>query len=122
MSFLIAVARAAQTTITDTTIPGMEGLANQSPAGWILSFYKFALTLSGILAFGAIVYGGFLYITSSGNPGKQSDGRAWIQSALLGLLLLASAYVILRTINPDLTQLTVPKLIMPATQTTTSTN
>src|SRR5208337_1669799 len=66
--------------------------------------------IGGVLAFGAIVFGGILYAASAGNPGKQSEGREWIKSALFGLLLLAGAYLILFTINPDIVSLNLPTL------------
>ena len=84
-------------------IPGATIPTNAGPCGWIVNFYTFALIVSGILAFGAIVYGGFKYATSAGNASKQAEGRSWIWSALIGLLLLAGAYIILNTINPALT-------------------
>ena len=73
-------------------------------------FYQFALMIGGVLAFGAIVYGGILYAASAGNPSKQSEGKEWIKSALFGLLLLAGAYLILYTINPNLVNLGLPTL------------
>jgi hypothetical protein len=66
--------------------------------------------IGGVLAFGAIVYGGVLYAISMGNPSKQSEGKEWVESALIGLLLLAGAYLILYTINPDLVNLNLPTL------------
>lgn len=104
MIHLFPIAHAADFAIS-LGIPGMDNVAGTGPAGWIASFYRFSLFFSGILAFGAIVYGGFLYATSAGNSSRQSEGKSWIQSALLGLLLLAGAYVILYTINPGLTNL-----------------
>ena len=80
------------------------------PGAFVSGFYTFALMIGGVLAFGAIVWGGVLYAASAGNPGKQSDGKEWIKSALLGLLLLAGAYLILYTINPNLVNLSLPTL------------
>src|SRR5665213_1497883 len=100
MSFLISKAQAAAITI-NPNLPGVTNVSTAGPAGWVASFYNFALIISGILAFGAIVFGGFKYATSAGNPTGQSEGRAWIWSALLGLLLLGAAYLILQTINPN---------------------
>ena len=92
-------------------IPGMAVSATSAaPGDFVGGFYKFALMIGGVLAFGAIVYGGFLYASSGGNPSKQTDGKEWITSALLGLLLLAGAYLILYTVNPDITTLKLPTL------------
>ena len=81
-----------------------------NPTSYINNFYTFTLLIGGLVAFGAIVFGGVKYMTSAGNPSSQSEGKAWIESALLGLLLLAGAYLILNTVNPNLTQLNLPTL------------
>jgi type IV secretion system pilin len=91
-------------------IPGMAMTASTTPGGYVAGFYSFALMIGGVLAFGAIVYGGILYAASGGNPGQQSEGKEWVKSALLGLLLLAAAYLILYTINPDLVNLNLPTI------------
>ncbi|MDR3582022.1 MAG: hypothetical protein P4L67_01980, partial [Candidatus Pacebacteria bacterium] len=58
--------------------------------------------------FGVIVYGGIRYMTSAGNPSGQGDAKDWIQAAIMGILLLAGAYFILKVINPNLVNLTLP--------------
>ena len=98
-------------------IPGAINVSTAGPCGWIVNFYNFALLVAGVLAFGAIVFGGFKYATSAGNPSRQSEGRSWIWSALLGILLLAGAYVILQTINPNLTKCSLPNLSGVSAQT-----
>lgn len=98
----------AATISINNSLPGLTNLSTTGPVGWVSGFYKFALIISGILAFGAVVYGGFLYATSAGNASRQTEGREWIWSALLGLLLLAGAYLILITINPNLVALQNP--------------
>lgn len=91
-------------------IPGVSNVSSAGPAGWIKSFYLFALLFSGVLAFGAMIFGAFKAATSAGNASKISEGRSWIWSSLIGLLLLAAAYLILNTVNPNLTQLQNPNL------------
>lgn len=92
-------------------------LAGQPPPTtvpqYILYIYWGSLAVGGVLAFGLIVWGGLLYITSAGNPSQQSNARAWIGSAVLGLLLLLGAYIILNTINPELVALKFPTLTPP---------
>jgi hypothetical protein len=78
------------------------------------------LIIAGILAFGSVVYGGILYATSAGNASQQSAGRSWIESALIGLLLLAGAYIILQTVNPSLVKLKNPQLSVVNTTNSTS--
>ncbi|MDE2018924.1 MAG: hypothetical protein KGJ13_01105, partial [Patescibacteria group bacterium] len=47
---------------------------------------------------------------SAGNPSAVSEGRKYIWSSLLGILLLAGAYIILNTVNPNLLNLNLPTL------------
>lgn len=111
--FVLPIFAFAQTQITiSTSVPGYYGPTTGSggPGAFVANFYNFALVIAGILAFGVIVYGGIRYMTSAGNPSGQSDAKEWIESALLGILLLAGAYFILKVINPALLNLNLPDL------------
>ncbi len=100
----------ATTTINiNTNLPGTNP-ADSGIGGFVSNFYQFALLGAGILAFGAIVYGGIKYATGRGNPSAESEGKSWITNALLGLLLLAGAYIVLQTVNPDILKLELPGL------------
>ncbi|HVM77311.1 MAG TPA: pilin [Candidatus Paceibacterota bacterium] len=79
-----------------------------SPGAVINYFYQFILLVGGIAAFGAIVYGAIKYMASAGNPSGAHEAKEWIYSALLGVALLAGAYLILTVVNPALTQLNLP--------------
>jgi hypothetical protein len=85
-----------------------------SPAGTKLSrcsslpdlvkyFYEWGLTIGGILTFFSLIIGGVLYLSSAGNPGTMKEAKDRIFSALLGLILLFSCWLILNVINPELT-------------------
>ena len=102
----------AQATVTiSPAIPGnYANTTSTSPGAFIANFYQFALLISGVLAFVVIVYGGVRSAMSAGNPSAVSEGRKYIWSALLGLLLLAGAYIILNTVNPNLLNLNLPAL------------
>ncbi len=76
--------------------------AEQALPLYVKYFYYLALTLAGFLILGAIIYGGFKYLTSGGNPVKMVDARQQIAASISGLLILLSSYVILTTINPQL--------------------
>ncbi|MGC9598850.1 MAG: sensory rhodopsin II transducer [Minisyncoccia bacterium] len=91
-----------------SNLPGVA--STTSIAGIVSGFYGFALLIAGILAFGAIVYGGIKYAASRGNPSAESEGKSWVTNALLGLLLLAGAYIILYTVNPQLVSLQITGL------------
>jgi hypothetical protein len=94
-------------------VPGIvpiSGDQGQGPAGLVANLYTYAFLIAGFLAFAMIVYGGVRYTFSAGNHSAQSDAKDAIKQALLGLGLLFVAYMILRTINPDLTNLRLPTL------------
>jgi hypothetical protein len=105
------------------SIPGTNANStSSSPGAFIANFYQFALMIGGILAFGVIVFGGIKYMASAGNPSGQTEGKEWIWGALTGLLLLAGAYLVLHTINPQLVNLNLPTLnAVPASNSTAAT-
>lgn len=89
---------------------GTQAVSSISPQAMVAGIYQFALLIGGLLAFGAIIYSAIKYALSAGNPTGQGDARSGITDALLGLLLLMAAYLILNTINPNLTKLYLPPL------------
>lgn len=98
---------------TNLPIPNavpISGPGGQGPAGLIANFYSFAFLIAGFLAFVMIVYGGVRYTFSGGNHSYKEEAKEAIKQALIGLGLLLVAYLILRTINPDLTKLQLPTL------------
>lgn len=68
--------------------------------------YVWSLGLSVLLALCATVYGGFVYMTAQGNGAKTTKGKSYIYSSIVGLVLLFGAYLLLNTINSDLTNFT----------------
>lgn len=112
LGLIILAALGAANTVWGVTIStNLPGLApSTDPGGFVANFYQFALMVGGILAFGAIVYGGVKYTFARGDPPGMSEGKEWVKGALLGLLLLVGAYIILNTINPDIVSLKLPPL------------
>lgn len=74
---------------------------------WI---YTFMVAISGFVAFTMLVYGGFKWLSSAGNPTAIGDAKDIIKSALLGLFIILGSWIILRVINPDLTTINMPSL------------
>jgi hypothetical protein len=70
--------------------------------------YEWGIFLGGLAVLISLVFGGFLYLTSAGNPSRLSEAKDRIFSALIGLVLLFSIFLILNTINPELTFLIEP--------------
>jgi hypothetical protein len=55
-----------------------------------------------------IVFGGYKVMSAGGNASRARDGKSYIYSSLVGLVLLLASYLILNTINTDLTDFTTP--------------
>jgi len=75
-----------------------------SMADYLNDFYYYAIWLIVAIVIVMIIYGGYLIITSSGNPEGVNKGRGIIVSALTALLVLILAYVILRIISPQIVE------------------
>lgn len=59
---------------------------------------EFGLSIVVFLVAIAIVFGGFLILTSAGNPEKVSRGRKAITSAIVGAVIVFSAWLIVNTL------------------------
>jgi hypothetical protein len=75
-----------------------------SMADYLNDFYYYAIWLITAIVIVMIIYGGYIIITSSGNPEGITKGRGIIVSALTALLVLILAYVILRIISPQIVE------------------
>lgn len=51
----------------------------------------------GYLALGFVIYGGFLYITAQGDPGRAAKGQKTLTAAIIGTILTMGATVIVNT-------------------------
>jgi hypothetical protein len=69
---------------------------------YISMIYTLSITLAIILAVIMIIYGGYKYMTSSGNPETLAEAKEIILGAIVGLVLLVLAALLLRTISPSL--------------------
>jgi hypothetical protein len=75
------------TAVYGTTTPK----APQELAGQII---RSALTFLGIIFVALVIYGGFLYMTSSGKEDKVKKAKDMILAAVIGLVIVISAYAI----------------------------
>jgi len=73
-------------------------------------FYYFVITIAGMAVFAMLVWGGFTWLTSTGDPSKIASAKDRIYSAFLGLVLILASFLIMRTINPELVVLQLPGL------------
>jgi succinate dehydrogenase hydrophobic anchor subunit len=75
----------------------------QNPGQYVRTFFIYGLGLVALAALFGIVFGGFNYFLSGGNQTLKTYGRKWMIAAISGLALLLCSYLILNTINPQLT-------------------
>lgn len=80
---------------------------------YVFYIFSFFVRIFGFIIFGLLVYAGFLYLTSTGQPARLKEARDTIISAFWGILLLLSGYIILTTINPELKFLGLPGVEKP---------
>jgi len=76
-------------------------------------FYDWGIAIGGIATFIALLFAGFLYLTSTGDPARLREAKDRIVSAFTGLVLLLGSWLILNTINPELTILRSPSFEPP---------
>lgn len=60
---------------------------------------SFLLPLSGIVLLFVLIWGGYDYMMSQGNPEKIKSAQAKITTGLIGFFLLISSYLIVRVIS-----------------------
>ncbi|MEA2092708.1 MAG: pilin [Patescibacteria group bacterium] len=71
---------------------------------YIAFLFEFGVMIVGLILFGTLVYSGFIFMISAGNPEKRSEAIRKILSAFLGAILLLGFYVLINEINPALLQ------------------
>lgn len=93
-----------------------KGVTTTVPVGsnllglYISDLYHFSIGLAGILAVLMIAYGGVVWTFSGGESSKISHAKEIIIGAVTGLVLALGSYLILNTINPKLTILSLDSL------------
>ena len=77
---------------------------------FIRYFYEWGLTIGGLATFLSLLIAGVSYLTSVGKPEAMNQAKDRATSAIFGLLLLFGSWIILNTINPELTNFTAEPL------------
>lgn len=99
----------SSSTLVDTTPtapytpPPRDDINTSELSKLISQIYIYALGISGLLAVIMSIFGGYLIMTARGNGAQVAKGKQYLYSALAGMVLLMAAYLILNTINTDLT-------------------
>jgi hypothetical protein len=79
---------------------------------FIKYFFEYSVFFILCISILLLVFAGFKYITSLGNPAAVKDAKERIESAILGIAVVVFAFLILNTIDPDLlkSRFVIPKI------------
>lgn len=90
---------AQKVTINNQTINGP--LIGINDLGGLVSkvVNTFLIPLAGIILFLVLIWGGYDFIISRGNPEKVKSARAKITTGLIGFILLIVSYLIVRLLS-----------------------
>ena len=69
------------------------GCLPNDPIGFVQKFYGIGLSLIGMVALLFLIYGGYLVMTSGGNPEQLRKGKEYIFYAIAGMLLAIFGFV-----------------------------
>jgi hypothetical protein len=84
-------------------------------AQYINALYRYAIGIVLVASIVMVVWGGFRYLVGS-SYGDVARGKEIIRDALAGMLIVIGAYLILQTVNPATTNLSVLRLSFVAEQ------
>lgn len=87
-------------------------------AGTIVAgFIRVLFNLVGVILVGYLVYAGFLWMTSGGDTDRAEEAMKMIRNAVIGLLILGSAFAIASFILSGLSEAVTPLPTKPDTET-----
>lgn len=66
----------------------------QSPLLMVNTIIQVALSFLGVIFLVLTIYGGFLWMTAAGDESKVESARKMITAAIIGLIIIVSAYAI----------------------------
>lgn len=81
------------------------GLSDTDPRIVVARVIRIFMGFLGIIAIGLIMYAGWLWMTSEGNEEKISQAKAILKNAIIGLIIIVSAFAIVSFILGRLTSL-----------------
>ena len=78
------------------------GCFPNDPVGFVQKFYGVGLGFVAGIALLALIYGGYIIMTSGGDPARVNNGKSYIYYAIAGLLLAIFGYVFIQTVLVDI--------------------
>jgi hypothetical protein len=89
-------------TAIDTAIGCIPVLNSDNGTAFMGFILRWAVGIGGGIAFLLILYGGFMIMTSSGNPERLKAGQELLTSAIGGIILLIFSVFLLKVIGIDI--------------------
>lgn len=68
----------------------------------ILNVVEDLLQLAGFVTVGFVIYGGFLYLTSNGEPGQMANGMKTVINATIGLVIAIASVALVNVVADGL--------------------
>lgn len=94
------VGRAYAIDFNSLTIPLLGTQGGSTGLGDVVSrVVAFLLYLAAILAVVYLIYGGIIYITAGGDAEKATKGRTALINAIIGIVIIALAFLIVRWVS-----------------------
>lgn len=78
------------------------GCFPNDPIGFVQKFYGIGLGFVAACALLALIYGGYIVMTSRGDPRRVNDGKSWIFYSIAGLLLAIFGFIFIQTVLVDI--------------------
>jgi len=104
---LIFIGPAYAFEITYPTLFGITITNDTPPTLMIIYLFMFLVAIGSVIAFIILFSAGLKIMTASGEPAKISQAKNQIMGAFIGLIVLFCSYMILNTVNSNLTQVQV---------------
>lgn len=91
----------ALTCLPTETATDLGCIPNNDPIQFVAKFYGIGLGIIGGVAVLFIIYGGYIILSSQGNPENLNKGKSYIMYSIIGLLLAIFGYVFVQIIAVD---------------------
>lgn len=103
-----SIAAASQTSLTKVATPNIPcqitwGNNCTSLRDLLQSIAEFLLAIAGTLFFFMFLYGGIQYLSGAGNEDQTAKAKNTMLSAIIGLIIVTSAWAILRLVVEGIT-------------------
>jgi hypothetical protein len=110
---VIALSSFVSSPVFAATYPTFAGITiskTTTAAEYVIYFFNLIVAVGALMAVVMIIMAGVEWVTSSGEPGKVESAKGKIKNTLLGVTVLVGCYLILNTINPQLTSIKIDDL------------